>query len=175
MDKHKPKLQSSKAKKDEDKEVENRQFKIEFKANYDAYSKQKQLYEADTTKAYALIWEQCSKGMQGKIEANKNFESEIFKNPIKLLAIIKRNCLNYQEHCYKMSVILVSIKKMVNTKQKEYESLQDYTKGFKTARDVIKSHIRGPLILTKFVEDMDGYNVVEAEKFQDQASNKFMA
>jgi hypothetical protein len=64
-----------------------------------------------------------------------------------------------------MSIILDSIQTMVNMKQKENESLQDYTKRFKTAHDVMKAHVGGPLILTKFVEDMDKYTVVEAEKF----------
>jgi hypothetical protein len=57
-----------------------------------------------------------------------------------------------------MPIIWDSIKTMVNTKQKEHESLQD------TARDVMKYHIGRPLILTKFVEDMDVYDVVEAKK-----------
>jgi hypothetical protein len=65
-----------------------------------------------------------------------------------------------------MSIILDFIKTMVNTKPKENESLQDYTKQFKTAQDVMKAHIGGPLILTKYVEDMDKYTVVEAETFQ---------
>jgi hypothetical protein len=65
MDKLKPKLQSSKAKKDEDKEKANRRLEIEFKEEFSAYMKRKQLYEANTTS------EQCSKGMEGKIEANK--------------------------------------------------------------------------------------------------------
>jgi hypothetical protein len=39
----------------------------------------------------------------------------------------------------------------------------------------MKSHIGGPLILTKFVEDMDGYDVVEAKKIQEKAFNQFMA
>jgi hypothetical protein len=43
MDKHKPKLQSSKAKPDEDKAVESRKFEMEFKSIYDAYLKQKQI------------------------------------------------------------------------------------------------------------------------------------
>jgi hypothetical protein len=61
------------------KDIENRQYEIKFKADYEAYSKRKQLYESNTTKAYAR-----------KIEANKKFESEIFENPIKLLEIIKK-------------------------------------------------------------------------------------
>jgi hypothetical protein len=57
--------------------------------------------------------------MQGKIEANEKFETEIFKKPIKLLEIIKKNCLNYQEHRYEMSIILDSINTMLNMKQKK--------------------------------------------------------
>jgi mannose/fructose/N-acetylgalactosamine-specific phosphotransferase system component IID len=84
-----------------------------------------------------------------KNRSQQKFEKEIFEKPIKLLEIIKKNCLNYQEHRYEMSIILDSIKKMVNTKQKENESLQDYIKQFKTTRHVMKAHVGGPLILTK--------------------------
>jgi ribosomal protein S10 len=74
-----------------------------------------------------------------------------------------------------MSIILESIKTMVSTKQKEHESLQHYAKRFKTALDVMKSHIGGPLVLPKFVEEMNKYDVVEAKKFQEMAFNQFMA
>jgi hypothetical protein len=39
----------------------------------------------------------------------------------------------------------------------------------------MKDHIGGPLILTKYVEDMDKYTVMEAEKFQEIAFNQLMA
>jgi hypothetical protein len=74
------------------------------------------------------------KGWKERLKPTKKFEAEIFENPIKLLEIIKRNCLNYQEHQYEMSIILDFVKTMVNTKQKENESLQDYRKQFKTAQ-----------------------------------------
>ena len=48
-----------------------------------------------------------------------------------------------------MSVILDALKALLNTKQKEGETLQDYTKRFKIAREVLESHIRGPIILPK--------------------------
>jgi hypothetical protein len=70
---------------------------MKFKADYNAYTKCKQCYEANTTKAYALIWEQCAKSMQGKIEANYDFESTIKGNPIKLLKIIKKNCFKLSQ------------------------------------------------------------------------------
>jgi hypothetical protein len=37
-----------------------------------------------------LVWEQCTKSMQGKIKAYKKLEMEIINNPIKLLESIKK-------------------------------------------------------------------------------------
>ncbi len=67
---------------------------------------------------------------------------------------------------------------MINTKQKEQESLQDYTKRFKTARDVLESHIGGPIELTKFMTTMKDYdesNVDAVEKCRKKAFSQFMA
>jgi hypothetical protein len=71
---------------------------------------------------------------------------------------------DYKSKLYEMAIILDSIKTMVNTKQKENESLQDYTKQFKTACDVMCSHIGGPMILTKFVKKMKGYDATNEDK-----------
>jgi hypothetical protein len=90
----------------EEQAAHTRLYDMEFKAEYDAFMKCKQFYEANITKAYALLWEQCSKGMQGKIEANKIFESTIKSNPIELLKLIHQNCLNYHEHRYEMLIIM---------------------------------------------------------------------
>eukprot|EP00978_Attheya_sp_CCMP212_P024668 scaffold77882_cov56-Attheya_sp.AAC.1 len=57
-----------------------------------------------------------------------------------------------------MLIILDSIKAMIDTHQKEHETLSDYTKRFRTSRDVLKSHIGGPIVLTKFVEQMKDYD-----------------
>jgi hypothetical protein len=62
-------------------------------------------------------------------------------------------------------------------KQKEQESSQVYTKHFKTARDVIKSHIGGPIILMKYVEKMTGYDRTkpdEVQKAQEKAFSQFL-
>jgi hypothetical protein len=70
MDQHRPKLQTSDSVTPEIKELENKQYEIEFKAEFDAYMKQKQTLEANTTKVYEFLWEQCAKAMQKKIESN---------------------------------------------------------------------------------------------------------
>ena len=77
-----------------------------------------------------------------------------------------------------MLIILDAMRTLLFTKQKEGESLQDYTKRFRVARDVLMSHMGGPIILTKFVEAMDGYNetnIKQQDKFREQAFSQFLA
>jgi hypothetical protein len=70
-------------------EYDTKHYDMEFKAEYDAFMKHKQFYEANTTQAYTLLWEQCAKSMQGEIETNEKFESTIKGNPIELLKLIQ--------------------------------------------------------------------------------------
>ena len=52
-----------------------------------------------------------------------------------------------------MSVIVDALK----AKQREGENLAEYMCQFKTTKDMLKSHIRGALILTKYIKAMDDY------------------
>jgi hypothetical protein len=70
------------------------------------------------------------------------------------------------------------IRMLTSTKQKEGELLQNYTKRFRVARDVLKSHVGGPIILTKIVEAMPGYDETDTDKcdkMNEQALNQFLA
>jgi hypothetical protein len=51
--------------------------------------------------------------------------------------------------------------------QKESESLQDYTRRFKTAREILESHLGGQIILAKFVHTMPNYDPKNATTVQD--------
>jgi hypothetical protein len=138
------------------KEIKNEQFKIEFKADYDHYCSKEQICNNNVTKAYALFWDRCAKGMKDKIESRSNFKSKIKNNPIELLQAIKEHCLNYQEKKYIMSVILDSMKTLLTTKQKEGESLQDFTKRIQVTQEVFKSHLGRPIILSKILSTISG-------------------
>jgi transposase-like protein len=86
--------------------------------------------------------------------------------------------MNYQELCYEMTVILDSMKTMLNIRQKDQESLTDYTKRFKTARDLMVSQNGGPPVLTRFVDSMQGVNKniqKDYQRFQEIAFEQFMA
>ena len=82
--------------------------------------------------------------MKAKIEACKGFEDGIYNNPVEFMKAINQNELNYQELRYEMLVILVGFTTFFGTRQKDKESLQDYTRRFKMSYKLLQSHIGGP-------------------------------
>ena len=90
--------------------------------------------------------------MQNKITGQHDFERKIFNNPINLLIAIKERSLNFEESRYEMAIITDAIRAFLNTKQKGSKSLQDYTQIFKTSKEIMESHIGGPIILSKYIE-----------------------
>jgi hypothetical protein len=100
------------------------------------------MYEDNTFKAYALLWERCAKAMQSKIGSRSDYDTTVYNDPIQLLRAIKEHSLNYQETRYEMSIILDAFRAVFNSKQKESESLQDYTRRFKTSTEILESQPR---------------------------------
>ena len=82
-EKWKPSLTASKAEDEDIAKLENRQFEIEFKASLDESIKRVTTYKQNIYKAYAFLWGKCTKSMQNKISSRKDFEQEIYNNPIK--------------------------------------------------------------------------------------------
>jgi hypothetical protein len=84
-----------------------------------------------------FLWEQCMTVMQSKVEPGSRSESDIKGNPIELLKIIKQHALNYHKHQYEMAIIFESFQTLAGLKQKDSESLNEYTKWFKTSKRCI--------------------------------------
>ena len=103
------KLEMSKPKRTTVKEVENKQFELEFKAKLQESMKRTTAYEENLYKSCAFRWEICSKVMQNKILSRKDYKKKIYNNTINLLISIKECLLNYYETCYEMSIIADSI------------------------------------------------------------------
>jgi hypothetical protein len=119
---HKPTLQTSSSKDDDINAAENKQFEIELKAEFDGFMKRKQRLETNMSKAYAFLWEQCSKAIQSKIKARFNYDKkdssgDMIKNhQINLLVAIKHHALSFQELRYEMSILLDSFRAVLNLK-----------------------------------------------------------
>jgi hypothetical protein len=130
--------------------------------------RRKRSYDDNLFKAYTLIWERCAKAMQNKVMARSNFEAAIYNDPIELLNAVKEHALNYQEIRYEMLIISDAFRALFTMKQKESESLQDYTRRFKTAREILESHLgAGQIILSKFVRTMDNFDPKNTAIMQD--------
>ena len=80
---------------------------------------------------------------------------------------MKQYARNYKNTRYEMSIITDALRAVLNTKQKEYEGLQDYMRRHKTSTDILESHLGGPLKLIKLVEDMDEYDIKNPSKVQE--------
>jgi hypothetical protein len=151
---------------------------MEYKSDYEEFKSRVKTYEQNVIKAYALIWERCTKGMKNKIEARVEFATKIENDPIELLKAIKEHSQNFQEHRYNMSIILDSMRGLLNVKQKEGETLQDWTKRFRTAREVLESHFGGPIIIPRIVENMPEHDPNDLEmikKCQMKSFEGFLA
>ena len=117
--------------------------------------------------------------MQNKILERSDYESEIYNDPIKLLQAVKQHALNFDETQYAMTIITNSISAFFATVQKENESLSEYTKRFRVAKEIMESHLGEPLSLKKVVVGMKGY--VEEKKhpgnmeLQQKAADKLYA
>ena len=107
---------------------------MEFKSDYEEYKRRVNTYDNNMIKAYAMIWERCTRGRKLKIEGRVEFLSKFENDPIELLKAIKGHTQNYQEHKYNISIVLDSLRSLFNKKQKEGESLQDWTKHFSNCK-----------------------------------------
>jgi hypothetical protein len=152
------------------KEREDKQFVMEYKAELDESMLRKRTYQDNTFKAYALLWERCAKAMQNKIASRSDYDSIVYNDPISLLRAIKEHSSNYQETRYEMSIITDAFRSLFANKQKEGESLQDYTRRFKTSTEILESHLGGPVLLGKYVRTMENYDENDKE-----LSNKLIA
>ena len=116
--------------------------------------------------------------MQNKIASRTDYNSSVFNDPIALLQAIKEHLLNYEESRYKMSIISDVFQSAFSSKQKEAESLQDYTGRFKTSMEILESHLGGPVILDKYVRTMPGFDpnhMAKVNKMIKQASESLFA
>ena len=157
--------------------AETKQFELTFKAKLDAAVKRKEIYNNNKTKAYSLIWERCTQAMQSKIKQRTDFDTKLYNNPIELIKVIKEHALNYQETKYSMEIINNTLIHFLLLRQKE-DPLHENVKKFKTAKEVAKSHLGEPIILSKYLKTLKDYDKKDnknVKELQEKSWEKFCA
>ena len=91
-------------------------------------------------KAYKYILRFCNKTMKARIKAQADYNTRIKGNVSNLLKDISCKMYDLIRSKYEYMSLTQLFKRLLNTKQEEDESLIDYMKRFKQARDVLKSY-----------------------------------
>jgi hypothetical protein len=152
------------------KNIENEQFKILYTSEAASFVKRKDTYVSNMGNAYELLFGQCSKAMQSKLQSRNDLEVRIKGNPVELLSAIQEHSISYVDHQYEMSNILDAIVNLFTLNQKDDESLLDYTGRFKSAKDILDANLGGTLILTKYIQfKMENGEETDESKLQLQA------
>ena len=107
--------------------VATEEEKMIFKINYDQYVKKKELYENNIIKAYATIFDYCSKTIQARIRESSNYESKIQNNLIELMKAIKELMHSPIRAKYAFATLTDAFERLLNIKQQENKGLLDYT------------------------------------------------
>jgi hypothetical protein len=128
--------------------------------------------------AYALIKEPyCTKTMRDRVEAHPDFDSKIKDNPVELLKAIRVLVHDTVRAQYPYVSLVDSVAWLMTIKQYD-DSLLDYAKRFKQARDVMKTYI-GNGLLDAFVERSEEYiaeqDVDKKKELKKDAWNRLMA
>ena len=142
-----------------------------YQVEVEEWVKRKNTYESNSAKAYSLIYDNyCSKTIQDKVKNHLDFESDIRDNPIKLLEVIKTLMHDPEDTVYPMASLTEAVRRVINIKQHENESLLDYSTRFKEARDVAKAHL-GTHPLDHFVENIPAYHALTDDSAKKEAKD----
>ena len=79
---------------------EDKDFKMAHHADMELFAKRKRCYSNNKIKAYALLWEQSTRGIHSRVLSNKDYESKIKGDPVELIKCIKKLSLNAQDYKY---------------------------------------------------------------------------
>ena len=117
--------------------LENRQFELEFNSRLRIHLQRVDKYSQNKVKTYGIMWQACSTSLQHKLEQRPEFDAKIKGDPIALVEAIEQHAVSYQENKYPHDVVLQAMRTLLSTRQKDDETLTDFTKRIKTNSDIL--------------------------------------
>jgi hypothetical protein len=132
-----PKLTKSVAKEKQDRTDENHERRLLYQAELTSYLATKKEHVMAVDQVYSYLWSQCYSNLRNKIEQLKDYKSVIVGKPAELLKAIRRFSVDIHPRRVKQAVITETILAYLTTKQKENESLNDYSNRFLSARAIM--------------------------------------
>ena len=157
---------------------QTRENELYYEAQVKEFVSRVNRYEDNKGRAFALIFSQCDKTLQNKILSLADYEAAVKGNPIEMLVRIQQLSIQFQEKKYGTAVVVDAMKNLLNLKQTEDEDLVDYTRRFKSARDILESQWGSKIAFPKLSREDEAWDDNDAAR-QAQAKtnsyNKFLA
>ncbi|GAX21402.1 hypothetical protein FisN_28Lu124 [Fistulifera solaris] len=134
--------------------------KLRYESEFRTMQNKKEKLGQRMKNAYHLVWGQCSRSMQQKIEADAQYQyASSNSDVIRLLKIIKSIAFDHQAQKYYMQSIRSAVRKMENMRQKEKQTLKAYYDAFLAQAEVVE-HVGAkmghqPEILRRLFEELN--------------------
>jgi uncharacterized protein YqgQ len=167
-----PKLTRSTLENADEAKLENEMFNMIFKQDIADFNKRKMEYQRNMIKAYALLWERCTKSMKHKIEARRNFEMDINDDPNELLKAIQEHSINFEDRKYDMEIIHTALKNLINLHMREDENVVDYSQQFKAAKEVAETQLGTPIVFGKCLDHDEELQAEFTTIYEEQIMNE---
>jgi hypothetical protein len=91
-----------------------------------------------TSRAYAIVWGQCSKALREKVKAHKDYKTAYDKSSvIELLKVIKTEMFTFQTRKYGPQALHEAKKRFYMMRQDKHTTVQQYYESFVNTVEVI--------------------------------------
>ena len=122
--------------------------KSAWKEDYKGMKYQKDKYNDDESKAWALIYDQCSPELKDKLGGTKGYDrAKASNNVIRLLTMISGYCCQFDILNYEYMSIAKPWKNLLYFFQKTKQSNSDFHKEFMALVEVIEEYVGAGLLI----------------------------
>ena len=144
---------------------------FKYKLEMERFFKRQDQYTTNKTNAHGLIYGQCTLAVKSKLQARKDW-NEIEEDVFKLLIALREITHNYQDSRYYIASVATSIRNMFNMKQEQYESLVDFSKRYKNAKDIMETRF-GKLDMSHSLKHDADYAAADTDTKKDLAEKAY--
>lgn len=138
-----PELEVSTAVTRAEREEENERFREEHRIKTKRWESRVDALANNKRKLHAKILKFCSEQMEDKLEREPDFDEELYRNPIELLTRIRRFMETSEETDWEFFALWEALKKLVNCRQDNNETPNDFRKKFEERSKIVKALLGG--------------------------------
>ena len=157
LDAVRPQLQVSQAGTRAQQDIENLQYKEDWKYDMKKWDQRVDALANNKRKAHAKILKFCTTTMEQKLEREPDFEDALYQDPIELLKRIKKFMTTSEETDWEFFVLLEALTKFVNCRQGGNETPNEFRKKLEERAKTVRA-LLGDDFLDEFAKGTTGYN-----------------